>query len=217
MGNLFNQKVLTANNVFDSYFLNTKTLYLYCFSSLPSLAYNNNLDGEKAFKAFAVQFCNNIEHVYEYRWYKDKKNPYRFDTTVVMLKNNCLVEFDKTSCEILHDGNHPEFVKDITALVNQFKARERKQPLEINLVIQTKNGLELKAMEIKRTKLDISLFYDDDFIKTDEIIRLRLKKKDEGIILLHGLPGSGKTSYLRYLVGRIKKKVMFLSPSVAGN
>jgi hypothetical protein len=218
MGNLFNQKVLTANNVFDSYFLNTKTLYLYCFSSLPSLAYNNNLDGEKAFKAFAVQFCNNIEHVYEYRWYKDKKNPYRFDTTVVMLKNNCLVEFDKTSCEILHDGNHPEFVKDITALVNQFKARERKQPLEINLVIQTKNGLELKAMEIKRTKLDISLFYDDDFIKTDEIIRLRLKKKDDkGIILLHGLPGSGKTSYLRYLVGRIKKKVMFLSPSVAGN
>ncbi|QEC70839.1 AAA family ATPase [Arachidicoccus ginsenosidivorans] len=37
------------------------------------------------------------------------------------------------------------------------------------------------------------------------------------MVLLHGLPGTGKTTYLRYLVGKIKKKVLFLSPSVAGN
>ena len=43
------------------------------------------------------------------------------------------------------------------------------------------------------------------------------QKKDKGIVLLHGLPGTGKTTYLRYLVGKIKKRVLFLSPSVAGN
>jgi hypothetical protein len=31
------------------------------------------------------------------------------------------------------------------------------------------------------------------------------------------LPGTGKTTYLRYLIGRIKKRVLFLSPNVAGN
>jgi ATP-dependent 26S proteasome regulatory subunit len=36
-------------------------------------------------------------------------------------------------------------------------------------------------------------------------------------VLLHGLPGTGKTTYLRYLVGKIRKRVLFLSPSVAGN
>jgi SpoVK/Ycf46/Vps4 family AAA+-type ATPase len=73
-------------------------------------------------------------------------------------------------------------------------------------------------MEIKRTKLDLNLFYETDFLQTDELIRKRLNKKDDkGIVLLHGLPGSGKTSYLRYLVGKIKKRVLFLSPSVAGN
>lgn len=36
-------------------------------------------------------------------------------------------------------------------------------------------------------------------------------------MLLHGQPGTGKTTYLRYLVGKIKKKVLFLSPSVASN
>src|SRR4029077_15124738 len=70
----------------------------------------------------------------------------------------------------------------------------------------------------KRTKLDLGLFYEDDFKETDDMIRKRLSQKnDKGIVLLHGLPGTGKTTYLRYLVGKIKKRVLFLSPSVAGN
>ncbi|HWK05482.1 MAG TPA: AAA family ATPase [Puia sp.] len=52
----------------------------------------------------------------------------------------------------------------------------------------------------------------------DNTIRKRLNKKDDkGIILLHGLPGAGKTTYLRHLVGALKKKVLFLSPAVARN
>lgn len=34
---------------------------------------------------------------------------------------------------------------------------------------------------------------------------------------MHGLPGTGKTTYLRHLIGNMKKKVLFVSPSVAGN
>ncbi len=50
------------------------------------------------------------------------------------------------------------------------------------------------------------------------MIRKRLnQKKDKGIVLLHGLPGTGKTTYLRYLIGKIRKRVLFLSPQVAGN
>src|SRR6202012_5255742 len=91
-------------------------------------------------------------------------------------------------------------------------------PREINLVVQGKNGMYLKEVEIKRSRLDLDLFYNQNFKETDEIIRKRLNKKnDKGIVLLHGLPGTGKTTYLRYLVGKIKKRVLFVSPSVAGN
>jgi hypothetical protein len=72
-------------------------------------------------------------------------------------------------------------------------------------------------MEVKRTRLDIDLYYEDDFKETDEVIRKRLNKSnDKGIVLLHGIPGSGKTTYLRHLIGKIRKRVLFLSPSVAG-
>ena len=103
-------------------------------------------------------------------------------------------------------------------LMSSFKARQRKKPLEINLLSKSRNGLVLKGMEIKKTRLDLNLFYEDDFKEIDAIVSNRLNKtKDKGIVLLHGLPGTGKTTYLRYLVGRIKKKVLFLSPAAATN
>jgi hypothetical protein len=129
-----------------------------------------------------------------------------------------LIDLGNDYCEMMHDGSNPEWVAIITELASQYKERQRRQPFEINLIVQGSDGLELKAMETKRTKLDIDLFYEDDFKETDEVIRQRLNKKnDKGIVLLHGLPGTGKTTYLRYLIGKIKKRVLFLSPGIACN
>lgn len=218
MDSLFNQKVISANNVFSDNFLDTKILYLYCFNSLPSINYVNNIDGEKAFVVFKERYAEMIKNIHQTRWYKQKNKKFQFDKTVVILTNNCILEFDDDYCEVLHNGTNETFVQELTILVNQFKERQRRQPLEINLIVQNRNHLELKAMEIKRTKLDLNLFYEDDFKEVDEVIRKRLSQKnDKGIVLLHGLPGTGKTTYLRYLVGKIKKRVLFLSPSVAGN
>lgn len=218
MDNLFSQKVINASDVFDSYFLNPKALYLHCFNVVPSMSFINKIDGEKSFIAIKEKFEQEIQNIHQYRYYKRKKKKYQFDETVIVFKINCIIELDTSYCKILHDGTRPDFIETITALVNEFKERQRRQPREINLIVTSMDGLELKEMEIKRTKLDIGLFYEDDFRETDEIIMKRLSKKnDKGIVLLHGLPGTGKTTYLRYLVGKIKKRVLFLSPSVAGN
>jgi len=218
MDNLYSQKVINTNNLFDDHFLDAKVLYLYCFNMLPCLDFINYIDGEKTFTTIKEKFGEQIRHIHQYRWYKRKKKKYQFDRTVIILKNNCIVELDEGYCEILHNGSSSELIAVITTLASQFKERQRRQPLEINLIAQNKNRLELKPIEIKRTKLDLDLFYEDDFKETDEVIRKRLNQKnDKGIVLLHGLPGTGKTTYLRYLIGKIKKRVLFLSPTVAGN
>lgn len=218
MENLFSQKVINANNVFTDSFLDAKILYLYCFNVLPSINYIGQIDGEKAFNAIKEKFSSSIKNVHQTRFYKNKKKEYQFDTTIIVMDNNCILEFDDYYCEIFHDGKRTYFINEVTDIVSKFKERQRRQPLEINLIVQNRNRLELKSMEIKRTKLDLTLFYEDDFKEIDSIIQKRLKqKKDKGIVLLHGLPGTGKTTYLRYLVGKIKKRVLFLSPSVASN
>ena len=73
-------------------------------------------------------------------------------------------------------------------------------------------------MPIKSVDLDIDKYYNDDFAGVHEVILKRLSQQtDKGIVLLHGLPGTGKTSYLRFLIGQLKKKVLFLSPAIAEN
>lgn len=218
MEDLYNQKIINTNNVFDNYFLDSKIMYLNSFNSVPSLHFIKYVEGEKVFNVFKEKYSGIIKYIHQYSWYKQKKKAFQFDSTLIIFNNNCLVELGKDYCEILHDGRLPEFIHELATLANQFRVRQRREPLEINLIVQDRHGLQLKAMEIKKTKLDLSLFYEDDFMETDAIIRKRLsQKKDKGIVLLHGLPGTGKTTYLRYLVGKIKKKMLFLSPGVAQN
>jgi len=218
MDNLNKQTVINTTNVFDKRFIEVKALYIHTFNALPNVHFISMIDGEKAFNGFKEKFANLIVTTHQYRWYKHERKKFEFDRTVVILNNNCLLEFDDDCCEILHNGNSDSFIEEIVLMLKKFKERKKKDPLEINLIVKESYGLELKAMEIKKTKLDLDLFYEDDFKAVDETIQARLcKKKDKGIVLLHGLPGTGKTTYLRYLVGKVKKRVLFLSPNVAGN
>jgi hypothetical protein len=218
MKNIDSQKVLNLNDLFDDHFLHTGGLYLHCFNTLPSNFYIGQIDGEKAFEVFREKYGDKISQIYQYGWYETRKKRDRFGRTLILLDNHCLVEFDTDCCDIWHNGKEAGFIAEIKGMVNPYKERKRREPLEVNLVVQARHKLELRGMEIKRTRLDLDLFYGEEFKATDELIRKRLnKKKDKGIVLLHGLPGAGKTTYLRYLIGKIKKRVLFLSPSVAGN
>jgi len=212
------QHVFNTYSLFENSYLCAKALFMQSFSMIPSANYIGDTDGEKSFNAIKAKYGDLFIAVHTYRYYDAKTKGYDFNQTYIVMKNNCVLEFDIGCCEIYHDGKQPEFIKSITELVRGFKQRERWKPLEINLVIKGRSGMQLKAMEIKPTRLDLDLYYEDDFKETDNVIRKRLNKKnDKGIVLLHGLPGTGKTTYLRYLVGKIKKRVLFLSPGVAAN
>ena len=212
------QKIINANSIFDNGFLCGKSLYMYCFEQIPNAHFIDSIDGEKAFEEIRSVFAHLIKSVHGYRYYHRKKKGYVFDQTFMIMQNGCIVEFDTSYCEIYHSGGQDDFINECTRLMKQHKEKQRKQPLEINLISRGRNGLELKQLEVKRTKLDLDLFYEADFAAVNKVICKRLgKDKDKGIVLLHGLPGTGKTTYLRYLIGKIKKRVLFVSPNVAGD
>ncbi|ANH81564.1 AAA family ATPase [Niabella ginsenosidivorans] len=212
------QKVINTNELFGDAFINAKVLYLHEFGKLPCTLFIGQLDGSKAFTALKELLAGRTRHIFQRQWFKRKNKKFQYDTAIFLLNDGCILELDEYWCEILHDGNNDLLIREIVHLLQQFHEKKKKEPLEINLIVRDGNRLLLKSMEIKRNRLDLDLFYEDDFKAVDSCIRQRLnRKKDKGIVLLHGLPGTGKTSYLRYLVGKIRKRVLFLSPSVAGN
>lgn len=204
--------------VFDYRLVENKSFYLTLFKTIPSIVYFDQIDGERAYKKFTEQHAGNILKTHTYRWFEHKRKQYSFDRTLLIMDNECILEFNRDYCEIFHREHEPEFVEKVTKFLKQFKERKKSIPQEINLVVKGYDGLELKSMDVKRTRLNLDLFYNDDFSDVDAIIRKRLNKNnDKGIVLLHGLPGTGKTTYLRNLVSRIKKKVLFLSPGIAAS
>lgn len=54
--------------------------------------------------------------------------------------------------------------------------------------------------------IDITELYNDDFIEIDSVISQSMSKQEAGIILLHGDPGTGKTTYIKHLISKFQDK-----------
>jgi hypothetical protein len=213
---VFHRKKYEA--LFETHFIETKTFYLKEFKTIPCIAYIGNVDVTKVFKEINSGKYGKVLAIYQRNYYNWQAEKIEFSKTIFKLENKIMVRLDNDWAEILFSNN--DYNRSNTML-NEFKimkAPEKEKDYEINIISLTGNSLDLKTLAIKPTLLDIDLYYNDDFKTVDAVIKERLSKEnDKGIVLLHGLPGTGKTTYLRYLIGNVKKKVMFVSPSVACN
>lgn len=78
------------------------------------------------------------------------------------------------------------------------------------------NELEFTPLPIKIPELDLVTHYNDDLLPAHETILKRLQQPEEkGIVILHGPPGTGKTSYIRHLCGLTDKPKLFIPPNLA--
>jgi hypothetical protein len=110
-----------------------------------------------------------------------------------------------------------EKVEGIISEIRKFKIRKSKCKPEISLLMVTRNGIETKSLTITKPKLSIEDNYNNDFGEIHQTIMKRLSRNnDKGLVLLHGKPGTGKTSYIRYLITSLRKNVIFLPPNMAG-
>jgi len=75
-------------------------------------------------------------------------------------------------------------------------------------------GFYTSSIRMKKPLItDLKLHYGDDFPDIHEELLETLQEKDStGITFLHGPPGTGKTSYLRYLINEIKEKSLIYVP-----
>lgn len=205
-------------DIFETSYLDGKKFYVQEFRTIPCMTYITDISITKAFDYIHESYSDMIVEVYQncyYDWNTGKQN---FYTTFFVLRNKVIIELDCDYAEVYYPKEEFQFAEDMLHILRTYKLEAKKEEFEINIITFNKEGLKLKRLDIKPTGLDVALYYNDDFKEIDAILRDRLNRQnDKGIVLLHGLPGTGKTTYLRYLIGQLKKKVLFVSPSVAGN
>lgn len=105
-------------------------------------------------------------------------------------------------------------------LLDHCKSYIRPTPMrqdEINIVTVSDNEFYLKSIPLINHNQEFSYdFYNEDFEPVSKRMICALQTKNEsGLVLLHGDPGTGKTSYLKYLLHTInKKKLIYLPPDL---
>lgn len=88
-------------------------------------------------------------------------------------------------------------------------------PMEgkIFMMKYTYNDIELESFDVISNLDNLSLNYGKDFEKANEMIINKLENKSSGLYMFHGPPGTGKTTYIKYLVNKINKRRFIFVPN----
>lgn len=205
-------------NSLNEDYVDAGKFYYNLYHNLASETWCWRLDIDKAIAYIKKHYAADIDKVYLQRSYDYDKSKYLIDNAIILMSNERMLKFQYDAGIILTQDGDTEFIEEMSKLLLKFKQRGKSSPNEVNLVVRRRDKLTLDEMEIKRSKLNVALNYEDDFAEVDKLITKRLNtKNDKGIVLLHGAPGTGKTTYLRYLIAKLKKRVMFVPNNVAIN
>jgi hypothetical protein len=135
---------------------------------------------------------------------------------MVIIKSDVLKNPGAVSFEFIYNVQNG-LIEDQIDLCKIQEMKITLQKSSIQLVKSEMGHLDTEEYDLMIPEIDLELNYGVGFLKIHDTIVRRLNTQgDKGIILLHGDPGTGKTSYIKYLTQLIKDKdILFIPPSMA--
>lgn len=201
--------------------INSEKLFYVEYDTFPNIIEIGNVDFEKIITNLQKMTTINFERLKKIgrKYYNTQKRKYLFQQYVILFDMPLIINLeDDDSAFLLYadtlDEAQTVLFKSLEKLL--LDSRIDKSNKHYIHIIKREDFLDLHPVEIKRPALNIKTHYNDDFEIVHETILKRLNKNnDKGLVLLYGLPGTGKTHYLRYLASRLRKKMVFVTPDLA--
>lgn len=129
---------------------------------------------------------------------------------LLILKRGFMIAIFDSGINLLYGSKISEAERsEVINIVAEYQISD--SPSRVFHMIQQSNGfLELTDFNIKSFEVDIDTHYNDDFKPIHSLILDSLSTKNKnGLILLHGKYGTGKTYYIRHLISNIDRKFIY--------
>jgi len=194
-------------------------LYLVLYQKIPNRIYLDKVNIREYRRWFEREYKSQVIDRFFVAWRMDKASRLaQEDDIYYCLEDQVIVYLDTNlnSLKILFQNENDPRIKILHEAGAKFKTKEERKHY-INLISRSNHGFSLNEMEIMKTMGNLTDHYNKDFHPIHKQILKRLNtQQDKGIVLLHGKPGTGKTSYIRFLISHVDKDVIFLPPAMAG-
>lgn len=102
-----------------------------------------------------------------------------------------------------------ENVLDLQKLVKKEKVGSK-----FKILTSEYNELSFSECSIQTPKLNIELAYGKEFVGHHEKIMEYLETKTAGVYIFRGEPGTGKSTYIKYLSSKLKKPLLYIPESL---
>lgn len=143
------------------------------------------------------------------------------DEFFMILQEDLSDEYDKSVIEagflkvnnIFYDSTSGDVIKRAQAFFDKYLEKYISTEAKILLLLKEQNDLVFRHQTIKPYKLDLSLMYNDNFLPVHQKIKDELTHGKKGVVLLHGLAGTGKTNYIKWLTAQIPDKDFIFVPN----
>ncbi|ATA69050.1 AAA family ATPase [Capnocytophaga cynodegmi] len=119
---------------------------------------------------------------------------------------------------VYYENTNPKTKENLTALFSEYIEKYVSKDSKVSILLKTQVGLEIKTHTIKPYRIDFETMYNDDFLEIHNRVKNVLTNDTKGVVLFHGIAGSGKTNYIKWLTSQIpNKKFIFVPTTMIGS
>lgn len=226
-------KVDDISTYADAEGINPLKLYVYMFGSFPNKLNFTSFSEkfEKKYNDYTVslnldKFIKLIKEKYPNvklnlnKHCDENLNLFSIYLTVVLEEQQTIGYVDTSSdtglivyCDNEKNGEdlYKIYIKSIV------KTAPPEQRKKISLILaKPGGGYTLMDSDIKQVKVSIDKHYNDDFKKADKTIKEFIEEEDtSGLVILNGVKGTGKTTYIRHLINNTGRRFVYLTKEMA--
>src|SRR5690606_24060168 len=194
------------------------SLYYGYFEEIPNSKEIGNVDITASRKWILSELKNEIIKENYSQTYCPEKKKNLYSLHFFILKNNIIIRLTGDYTELFFSPDLEDEAEQLQKRMLVFQKKKQKKA-EICLIVRGSDSrLQTRGIELKKPKLNFGLHYNDDFKEVHQNILKNIRKQNtKGLYLLHGEPGTGKSTYIKHLIHQQTKEVIFLSPRIAGN
>lgn len=200
-----------VNGYFPSCYLfssNNRTRSTWVFNTEKILEYFTN---DKTFgEPSVVQYYNKM-------FDEDHENKSTMSFCAIFHDYNIYMRMDSNPEDsyILFHNENTEYVKKIVEILETFYEEPERLYDTYFRLASNQGGFYLEKGKIKAPKnFDIEKQYNDSFMKEhDKITKFINNEERSGLIMLHGLKGTGKSTYIKHLVSSNSDKNFVYVPA----